>query len=211
MTRSKWYRRRGRCMDVAGRGARGITPADLITPVHLVGRAVPVTPADPVGRAELPELVGRAHPVARVDLPELVDPVGRVELPEPAGRADLADQAELGRPAEADPAEADSAGVASAAVALAEAVASAAVAVASEAAVAEAAAAADSSLLAAGAPSSPGVTGISAQRPNRRLPSCRPRNRIVSHPSIGAGSSPSLITVQSGGTRDFRRDLSQSF
>ena len=40
MTRSKWYRRRGRCMDVAGRGARGITPADLITPVHLVGRAV---------------------------------------------------------------------------------------------------------------------------------------------------------------------------
>jgi hypothetical protein len=153
MTRSKWYRRRGRWMDVAGRGARGITPADLITPVHLVGRAVPVTPADPVGRAELPELVGRAHPVARVDLPELVDPVGRVELPEPAARADLADQAELGRPAEADPAEADSAavalaeadsaGVASAAVAVA--VASAEVAEAAAEEVAEAAAA-DSSL-----------------------------------------------------------------
>jgi hypothetical protein len=130
MTRSKWYRRRGRCMDVAGRGARGITPADLITPVHLLGRA---------------------HPVARVDLPELVDPVGRVELPEPAGRAELADQAELGRPAEADPAEADSAGVASAGVASA------------------AVAAADSSLLAAGAPSSAGRHGDLGSAPEQAV------------------------------------------
>ena len=89
MTRSKWYRRHSHCMDVGGRGGTGTIPADLITP------------ADPVARAELPELVGRADPVARAELPVLV------------GRADLVSRAELGPPAEADPpaaAEAEVAG-----------------------------------------------------------------------------------------------------
>ncbi len=95
MTRSKWYRRHSHCMDVGGRGGTGTIPADLITP------------ADPVARAELPELVGRADPVARAELPVLV------------GRADLVSRAELGPPAEADPPAAAEAEVAEAAEAAA--------------------------------------------------------------------------------------------
>ncbi|SRR5271166_3071124 len=78
-----------------GQGGTGTIPADLITP------------ADPVARAELPELVGRADPVARAELPVLV------------GRADLVSRAELGPPAEADPPAAAEAEVAEAAEAAA--------------------------------------------------------------------------------------------
>ena len=54
-----------------GQGGTGTIPADLITPAHPVARAgLPelVGRADPVGRAELPVLVGRAHPVGRAEL-----------------------------------------------------------------------------------------------------------------------------------------------
>jgi hypothetical protein len=82
-------------MDMTGRAGRGTTPAGLITPAHLLGRADPVTPTDPAGRAGLPE---GADLAGLAGLPELVgraDLWDQAELPEGVGRADLVDQAEL--------------------------------------------------------------------------------------------------------------------